>query len=684
LATLGLAAYAVVFFAGQLPSLPARADGAARRRVDFFEWLLIPDELVSVWFQGTTAGAWLDRMSIVLVAITMLAVAMVVGAGLLRLVVVSGRLTRVEHAIFSLAVGLNVVSLYTLAVGLAGLLRYRAVFIAPGIVVIGIGVARWYVASRAGGARHDCLPQVVPGDSLPWHTWRWFAAPLAFAVVLGGMMPPVEFDVREYHLQAPKEFYQSGSVHFLAHNVYGNMPLGAEMLATAGMSTLGDWWRGALVGKLLIAMFALLAAVDLWALTRRYVSTSAGASAAIAYLSTPWVLRVSMLGLIECAVGCFTITAIHALLIWREDTDTADDGLLATAGFLAGAAVACKYPALLMTVVPLTVFVILVAKRRGQALVVFLAAVTLGCGLWFAKNHALTGNPAYPLLSEVLDGVTRTPEKIAQWQAAHRPPNFAVSDATESLARALWRSEWLGLLVAPLAVAGVVFGRRRPLVWLGVAYLVFVFAAWWLMTHRIDRFLLPALPVAALLAGVGVSELARLVGRHVMTGVVAVACLYALLVATTGPAGDNRYFAALQYLRDDPRRVTPWRSYLNDHARDLGIDARRAVLALGDAEAFDFEVPVTYHTTFDDCPLETMYRTLDEVELHRAIRARFSYIYVNYSEIERYRSPGNYGYTQFIQPELFSRLETAGVLERPIDDFADAGVVIYHVAPAEK
>ena len=42
------------------------------------------------------------------------------------------------------------------------------------------------------------------------------------------MLPPVDFDVREYHLQAPKEFFQPGRISFLPHNVYANMPLGAE------------------------------------------------------------------------------------------------------------------------------------------------------------------------------------------------------------------------------------------------------------------------------------------------------------------------------------------------------------------------------------------------------------------------------------------------------------------------
>ncbi|MEZ6068973.1 MAG: glycosyltransferase family 39 protein [Pirellulales bacterium] len=511
--------------------------------------------------------------------------------------------------------GLNVVSLFTLILGLAGLLHHRLVFVVPSIAVLAVGAVWAYRTWRAGdnGAAdgNSADSALVDDDNLPVRRWWWLAVPLVALLVAGGMMPPVEFDVREYHLQAPKEFYQSGSVHFLAENVYGNMPLGAEMLALAAMATLGDWWYGALVGKLLIASFALLTAVDLWALGRRYISDAAGVVAALVYLSTPWILRVSMLGLIDAAVGFYTVTAIHALLLWHEQTESSDRGLLATAGFLAGAAAACKYPALLMTVAPLTLVVAVVARRRATALGIFLAAALLACGPWLAKNYAMTGNPVYPLLGDVFGTAGHTREQAARWQAAHRPPNFAVSDIAERAARVLLRSEWLGLLTVPLAVLGAWLGWRDPRVRWGVAYLVFVLAAWWLATHRIDRFLVPALPVVALLAGAAVGRLSRLVGRHVMSLLLAVACLYAFLVAASGPAGDNRFLASLDDLRHDPQRVMPWRLYLNEHA---GND--RAVLSLGDAEVFDFEVPVDYHTAFDACPLEVLYDSLPAEELH--------------------------------------------------------------------
>ena len=59
------------------------------------------------------------------------------------------------------------------------------------------------------------------------------------------MLPPLDFDVCEYHLQAPKEFFQQGRITFLPHNVYANMALGTEMLSLLAMVVAGDWWWGA-------------------------------------------------------------------------------------------------------------------------------------------------------------------------------------------------------------------------------------------------------------------------------------------------------------------------------------------------------------------------------------------------------------------------------------------------------
>ena len=57
-------------------------------------------------------------------------------------------------------------------------------------------------------------------------------------------------------------------------------------------------------------------------------------------------------------------------------------------------------------------------------------------------------------------------------------------------------------------------------------------------------------------------------------------------------------------------------------------------------------------------------RTPEEVGL--ALRALgVDYVYVDWQMIELYRGPGNYGFTAFVQPEVFGRLVAAGVLSGP-------------------
>ena len=187
-----------------------------------------------------------------------------------------------------------------------------------------------------------------PTDALSPH-WLWLAVPFVLAILLAGMLPPLDFDVREYHLQAPKEFFQQGRITFLPHNVYANMALGTEMLSLLAMIVSGDWWLGALAGKTVIAAFTPLTALALLAAGRRLFSPTAGIVAALVYLSVPWVVSIASGGLVEGASACYLFLAVYALLLH----DKLGTPSFALAGYLAGAAVATKYPAALFVLLPL-------------------------------------------------------------------------------------------------------------------------------------------------------------------------------------------------------------------------------------------------------------------------------------------------------------------------------------------
>jgi len=421
------------------------------------------------------------------------------------------------------------------------------------------------------------------------------------------------------------------------------------------MVVADDWWLGALAGKTLIGAFAPLAALALFAAGRRFFSTQAGVVAALAYLATPWIVQVSAGGLVEGAVAFYLFMATYAVLLPGDDDGNRYPRLL-LAGYLAGGAVACKYPALLFVVVPLAVWISL-AGRSWKRLAVFLLAVFIACGPWFVKNLALAGNPTYPLLYDVFGGRTWSAEKDLQWNRVHRPHDFSPDAMLGDIGRVGLTSQWLGPLIVPLALLALADRRNRRLVILLLAYFAYIVATWWLLTHRIDRFWLPGLSILALLAGVGSCFSGENWWRRVVIGMLLVGLGWCFLVDSSGAGGYNRYFVSLNRLRDDPERVDAWHRYFNEH------HFKGRLLAVGDAAVFDLEMPVLYNTCFDDCLLEQLVANRTAAEIQAALADRdITYILVNWDEIARYRSPGNYGYSDFVRPEVFDRLVAEGVL----------------------
>ena len=475
-----------------------------------------------------------------------------------------------------------------------------------------------------------------------------------------------------------REWVQSGRIAFLPHNVYGNMPLGAETLAALTMALwpgqLG-WWWGALAGKLVMAGFTLLAAVLLVAAGRRFASPQAGIVAALVYLSTPWIVLVSVSGLNEGVIAYYLLAAAYAAKLWLDAQQTdpaAARGYLWLAGWMAGSAVSCKYTSVVFVVLPLLVLVTVASRRERfgyRAALAFVLAVTCACGLWLAKSWWQTGNPVYPLLAHVLDGRTRTPEKDAQFRQAHRVPvdaegrRYSPQQAWQALRLLLGGSLWHSPLVIPLAALVVLRRRtlREAMFWLlGILYVV---AAWWLCTHRLERFLVPAWPLLALAAGIGATWSGARVWRVTMWTVVVLGLAANFTVAASPLLGSNSYFVRLEQLRDDPRLTTETTAhrYLNAH-----VPPDRQALLVGDAAVFDLRVPFLYNTCFDTCILEDLLRDRDPDQRRAQLaQQRVSHIYVHWAKIQRYRQAGNYGFTDFVTPALLhEELERQQLIRR--------------------
>jgi hypothetical protein len=634
-------------------------------------FLAAPDNLFIAWCGGAVANfSILDRWPIVLLAATVLLGAWMAGRLAILGIGLASRLNVVERQVFALGVGLNLLSLYALMVGLAGVLQQRWVFIVP-LLLLAMGNL---LTIRIGTKPGPGEPSTGNLDDARWCWWLLAALPFALVMVLGAMLPPWSYDVREYHLQTPKEWYQNGRIEFLPHNIYANMPLGSELTGLFAMGLAGGpdgWWWGAMAGKTVMACYSLIAAAGLVAFGQRLHSLAAGVIAAVIYLSTPWIVSVAITGYNEGAVALYSLLAIYALWLAARDENVAHASrLFLLSGFCAGSAVACKYPPLLFVVVPLACWVAYRAFWEGEAPAeprggpsgrlsrsfalpaLFVVASLTACGPWFAKNWALTNNPTYPLLYSAFDGRTRTAEKDLQFTLPHRPQpdaqgnRFSVRQLFEQAAWNTWRTLGASLIIPPLALVALFARKQWPFIGAAAMWMLFVFVAWWLFTHRLDRFLVLLLPMAALIAAIGAFAVPHPTWRmttlaFVLLGVIAQFPFVAL-------APDNRYFAPLARLRRDDTelgeigiRIESAHRWLNQNAK-----AGEKVMLLGDAEPFDLELPAVYNTCFDDCQFTRIFKDRTREERLAALRAEnIAYVFCSWSHLARYRSPGNYGYT---------------------------------------
>ncbi len=746
----GLGIYLVLFYATPLPTIE-QITGAAFRRIDYAQLLLLPEMLFGVWFGDPPAFALLDRLPVVLFAAVLVVYAASVGWVLLVAVGANRALTSLETFVFAAAVGLATISTYTLAAGLLGWLQNPMTFALPAVLTTAVFSKLWIQRGP------EAVPPPRPAEeesreigtvdgrlTAEWLHVRWLflAAPFALVVLLGGVLPPIDFDVLQYHLQAPKEFYDQGEVTFLPHNVYANMPLGASMFALLAMGITGDWWFGALAGKTIVALTAPLTALTLLAAGRRLHSNSAGVIAAVLYLATPWTVHVATAGLAESPLAMYTMLAIYAGVLLPcaplgIETSSRRPGIptpgrqteaplprltrpkmvsnpawwsflhrypnTLVAGYLAGAAAGCKYPAVLFVVVPLLAWTALGSGThagasdtepanarsgnrppsgfsvagffaRWKPVPLFLCAVMLGGGLWYAKNWFFTGNPTYPLLYEIFGDSTGTwtPDRNAQWDRVHSPGEFSAAALARDLYSVFLASEWLSPLLFPLALLAIAFHRPRRTTTVLVGYVVWGIAAWWLLTHRIDRFWIPLLTVAALLAGIGAAWSGRTWWRRVFLTLFVLTSLTNLLVVVApAPGHYKRFFLPLERARTDPLRVNAWHRHFNANPPD------GAVLLVGDAAVFDLDVPILYSTCFDQTPLRRLVGTGSPEEMRRRFAAAgVSHVLVHWGEIARYRA--TYGFDPWIQPALFEALVAQNVLA-PLASTPESQIRTYEV-----
>jgi hypothetical protein len=476
------------------------------------------------------------------------------------------------------AIGLGVDSLAVLGLGLAGWLNR---FMAIGLILVGLGILMWLVSRP----KKTLAPRDLAVSNL---NWLWLLAiPFAAIAFAGALCPPGllwgdepnGYDVVEYHLQVPRQWFELGRIEPLKENVFSYFPMGMEMHYLLAMELRGGPWAGMYLAQLMHAATCALAVAAACA--------AAGRTAGLLVALTPWVTLLAPVAYVEGGVLLYGTLAIAWIMRALKGGGNKD---VILAGIMAGLACGVKITNLPM-LVAIIALAMLAVGRLKQAIIFGAVAIAL-VSPWLIRTAVWAGNPVFPEAMSLLGRGPFSQLQQERWQRAYVPDaaHRSASGHLQALGEQFiwdWRYGWILLPAAIIAGAWRISDRTNRFLLIALGLLVIV---WLACTHLQSRFLVLAIPICALL-------LADLKPPW------SPAIIAVLFIAGIFPLGERW----LDYLDKGGNRLFGIDSNLSE-IRGVKIDAypdNTRFDLVGDACAFWFQVPMTrlrYRTVFDVGP----------------------------------------------------------------------------------
>lgn len=552
---------------------------------------------------------------------------------------------RLERTVFGAGLGLGALSTSVLAAA------HVSTRVLPWILAV---CAAALVAFRK---------ELVPPPRLPRDGFSRCILAILFVAGLLNLsacfMPPLDYDVTEYHLGAPAEYIRDGQMHFLPHNVYASLPGNVEMLYLLALSTGEMPFDGACMAKTFNLCLLVLSAAAVYMLGRRLAGEKAGLIAAAAFYVHPIAVKAGIAAYVEGGLVFYTVSALYAAVAFAE---SGSRRWAALAGISAGLAAGCKYPAVLFVAIPVLVYIAFARGTKRDIVTAGLAAVCCAAAFapWAVRNIVNTGNPVYPLAWGVFGGSNWNEELNARFIGAHDPPGspgegaLLIREGKEYLRRLLefFRSMKFGspLILIFVPVAFLMKIDKRVLL-LTAGYFLICFTIWFFATHRIDRFLAGSLPALCILAGSGVMAGSR---RSEILKAAAVVCLLVsvtVIVAAHISYGVSQTAMAGQTGEEWLREFTRGKSYSHtavSYMNNLPQDAR--ILLVGEAEIYYFNRRIIYSVVFNDDIIEKLITGGPAEVRRRLAKEGVTHVFVNWPELWRLRRTYSYEYNGRTRP----------------------------------
>lgn len=508
------------------------------------------------------AGSWgLSDLVLTsdLAALGFNAILLLLSLGLGRMAFFTVRLqweSDLEKVLFSVGLGYALVAYMLLAIGLAGALTHWTALGVLGVAAVATIVqtpAGFRSLAQAAQSRHG-----ISRSPLVLGLIGLIAVHAALNLV-GALAPPSMADTLRHHLAAPKYYAEVGGFPFVPV-IYWNAPGVLHVLYTLELLLVND-----IAPAVTHYLFALLTALAVYSLGRRYFNAKAGLLGAVIFYTLPMTTELSTAPMVELGATFFAVLLVHALLNAGRELDLR---WVVLAGLFGGLAGATKLWALLTGPAGVVALFALSGARVFRNPRKVLSAVILYCipyGLalspWLLRNYLASGDPLWPLGYPLFHGQYWTAWqtlKFARWQ-------LGPGDSFWHYVTGLWaltnnvdafapdRGPLSSALLSPVFLAFIpalwLFGNQHVTRWQHTRNVLALFCLTaytiWFQGYQNVRYIQVVHPLISLLASAGI--VAVLQDRRLSAILTAGALLTSFVVTLAGTLAFNTGFVSVVF-----------------------------------------------------------------------------------------------------------------------------------------
>jgi 4-amino-4-deoxy-L-arabinose transferase-like glycosyltransferase len=438
-------------------------------------------------------------------------------------------LSRLEHLIFAIPLGMGVLGYVALVLGLLRQANLLALGVPTGIAAL-LGLICLRNITR------HALPKVASVLLIPLIL-------LGICTFIGALAPPggLEWDSLSYHLAGPKRYLLEGRVYYIPDDHHTNFPFTWQMLYMTMLSF------GSIAGAKLCHWVCLVfLCLSMMTFAHRHFPEKKhlGGIAALVLASTPILFWEATTAYIDLATTLFVWLSLYALT--NATTHIAEKvsvPWLVVSALCMGIALGTKSTVLVfwgMCLIGILLWHLIVHKRWAKESLphaVLWGAIALAIGLpWYVKSFLYTGDPVHPFAFNIFHGHYWNAQAATEY--ATEQAKFGMGKNPLSALLAPWRVT-NELLYAPehkQATGRPFIFTEYKIFGLSPVYLALVFAlplvaslkklpqiiitfllfglgvgATWFFQMQQTRYLLPALPGLAIVVAWVICEAEKLV-----------------------------------------------------------------------------------------------------------------------------------------------------------------------------